>query len=153
MSDKTHKQFDGIPVTLYDGKFSGSFDLSTDVGESINYDDVVCFIVTAVVSKANINTNRMGDVKRTNTFQVTDVIPLEPEQASKFIANINEQTDPSPVEIEGQMSLEEVLEQDISDDQEDAEPLQDDVFVPEPSSVGSDFGYKDPHLQRFLETV
>jgi hypothetical protein len=63
--------FDGVPVTLHDGKFSGTFTLPDDLGDQMRYDDVVTFLVTAVVGPAKVGSNAAGDMKRTNTLIVS----------------------------------------------------------------------------------
>jgi MoaA/NifB/PqqE/SkfB family radical SAM enzyme len=79
------ESFDGIPVTVYDGKFAGSFDLAEEVGEKLKFDDVVSFVATAAVSKVNMGTvAKTGDMKRSNTFEVLNVLPIDPEVAKAF---------------------------------------------------------------------
>lgn len=78
------ESFDGIPVTIYEGKFGGFFDLADEVGENVKYDDVVCFIVTASAGAANMSTTKTGDMKRRNTFEIMNVLPIEPDVAEAF---------------------------------------------------------------------
>lgn len=70
------ERFDGYPVTLYDGRFSGAFDLPEEVGAGLEYDEVVTFVVTATVGKATIASTRYGDLKRTNTLSVLNAVPV-----------------------------------------------------------------------------
>lgn len=74
------ESFDGLTVALYDGKFSGSFDLEDDAATTIGLDDMVTLVVTARVSGAAHSETKVGDVKRTNTFKVSKVVVLDPSQ-------------------------------------------------------------------------
>lgn len=79
-------RLDGLVVEMYDGRFAGAFEMDSDIGESIAYDDVVTFMVVAVAGKASFDTNKSGDLKRTNTFEVTNVSIVPNDMAVK-IAN------------------------------------------------------------------
>lgn len=70
--------FDGVPVTLHSAKFTGTFDLSDEVGDNMQYDDVVTFLVTAVASTATVGTNAAGDMKRTNKLIISNVNFVDP---------------------------------------------------------------------------
>lgn len=107
------ERFDGYPVVLYDGKFSGSFDLPEDVGAGLQYDDVVTFVVTCHVGKASIDATRLGDMKRTNAFPVQQVVPLSAQQAQDLYNELG-------VDATGQLSGQLELQ---------PEPALDDVFV------------------------
>lgn len=74
------ESFDGLTVALYDGKFSGSFDLDDEAATTIGLDDMVTLVVTARVSGAAHSETKVGDVKRTNTFKVSKVVVLDPSQ-------------------------------------------------------------------------
>lgn len=78
-------RLDGIAVDLYNGRFSGSFEIDEEVGESIAYDDVVSFLVVGTAGKANFNATSKGDLKRTNVFEVTNVMILTPEVAASLL--------------------------------------------------------------------
>lgn len=70
------ERFDGYVVTLYDGRFSGTFELPENVGAGLEYDEVVTFVVTATVGKATIDSTRLGDLRRTNTMKVLSAVPV-----------------------------------------------------------------------------
>lgn len=79
-------RLDGLVVEMYDGKFGGTFEMDTEIGESIRYDDVVTFMVVAQAGRASFDTNKSGDLKRTNVFEVANVSIVPNEMAVK-IAN------------------------------------------------------------------
>ncbi len=83
------EQFDGYPVTLYDGRFSGTFELPENVGADLEYDEVITFLVTANVGKAVLDATRLGDLKRTNTLKVTSAVPVAPGKLNSVFDVIN----------------------------------------------------------------
>lgn len=83
------EQFDGYPVTLYDGRFSGTFELPESVGADLEYDEVITFLVTANVGKAVLDATRLGDLKRTNTLKVTSAVPVAPGKLNSVFDVIN----------------------------------------------------------------
>lgn len=85
MTHSSWVKFDGYPIELYDGRFSGTFELDEEVGEAIKYEQVVSFLVVANASKAAISTNKDGDLKRTNTFAVQQVKLVSNEQAEALL--------------------------------------------------------------------
>lgn len=79
-------KFDGFPIELYDGRFTGgAFDMDEDAGSTVKYDDVVSFLVVSRADKAKISTNKDGDLKRTNEFHIIDVHVLNPEEAESVL--------------------------------------------------------------------
>lgn len=80
-------KLDGFSVDIYDGRFSGTFEMDEEIGQDINYEDVISFVVVAAVGKANFNTQKNGEVKRTNVFAVENVKILKPEVASQLIGS------------------------------------------------------------------
>lgn len=84
MSDK-HESFDGFSVVMYDGKFSGSFDLDDETAREIGLDDVVTLVVTARISGAAHSETKTGDIKRTNVFKVSTAQVLTPKTASLVV--------------------------------------------------------------------
>ncbi len=70
--------FDGVPVTLHDAKFTGTFDLSDELGDGMKYDDRVTFLVTAVVGASKLGATKAGDMKRTNTMYITEAHFVNP---------------------------------------------------------------------------
>ena len=83
------EQFDGYPVTLYDGRFSGTFELPENVGADLEYDEVITFLVTATVGKAVLDATRLGDLKRTNTLKVSSAVPVAPGKLNSVFDVIN----------------------------------------------------------------
>lgn len=86
--------FDGHAVTQYGGRFSGSFDLPEDVGESMRYDDVVTFLVTSVVSEAKVVATKAGDLKRVNTLDVVEVREIDDKAHQLVINTLNNANQP-----------------------------------------------------------
>lgn len=73
MSKHGQEQFDGYSIDSYRGRFSGSFDVDSHVGEQIAYGDEVMVIVVAKVGKADISETAIGDMRRTNVLKPMDV--------------------------------------------------------------------------------
>lgn len=84
------ERFDGFAIATYDGKFSGGFDLDEDLAKDIGFDDVVTFVVTGRVGSVGIGETKTGDVKRTNTFQVTSSVALDPSMAAKVLNSLGQ---------------------------------------------------------------
>lgn len=132
---KDFSKFDGYPIELYDGRFSGTFEMDEASGEGIKYEQSVCFLVVAHASKAAISTNKDGDVKRTNTFAVQRVEVIPAEEAEKVLYQQGSL---------GEIQLEEVPFLDDSDqtiasyeaegltaaDRPDVDPETGEVFSP-----------------------
>lgn len=78
------ESFDGIPVTVYAGRFTGEFEISEEVGEQLRMDDVAAFLVMGAVSKVGMGTTKDGDLKRTNTFEILNVLPVDAQAAKAF---------------------------------------------------------------------
>lgn len=107
------EQFDGYPVTLYDGRFSGTFELPENVGADLEYDEVITFLVTANVGKAVLDATRLGDLKRTNTLKVTSAVPVAPGKLNSVfdVINYGESADVGVVQL--QADEEEFEEEDV----------------------------------------
>jgi len=78
------ESFDGIPVTVYAGRFTGEFEIGEEVGEQLRMDDVAAFLVMGAVSKVGMGTTKDGDLKRTNTFEILNVLPVDAQAAKVF---------------------------------------------------------------------
>lgn len=123
-------RLDGLIVEMYDGKFGGTFEMDSEVGESIAYDDVVTFMVVAVAGKAAFDTNKSGDLKRTNTFEVSNVSIVPNDVAVKIANQLGVLADGVNG---GQLAFEQNVEATFDDDDEG------DVKVSAaPKSTGSD---------------
>lgn len=94
------ERFDGFAVELYEGAFSGAFDMDEDFAREIGYDDQVTFIVTGRVSSVNFGETKVGDIKRKNVFQISSAAALDPSVAQKLLL-----TAPDPKQLKGQGNL------------------------------------------------
>lgn len=138
-----HESFDGFAVTQYDGKFSGSFDLEDADARSISLDDMVTLVVVGRVSGASHSETKVGDIKRTNVFKVSDVRLLSPKQASEvsdLLENGPTIQPPSPATLGLTDDLNEVSEAPLPEFRPEVEPTA------EPTRVDT-----DPVLARFLD--
>lgn len=80
-----HEQFDGLPVQLYEGKFSGNFDIEEDLGKKLSYDDEVTFIVTARVGgNCSFGETKQGDIKRVNTFKISGIEVFSTSESTRI---------------------------------------------------------------------
>lgn len=153
---------DDIPVTEYDGKFSGSFELDVEKAASMAYDDTVYFVVTTVLDKYAFTPTKYGDLKRTNTFKVDSVRVVKTDELNKMHQN----THVSPaVEYEQITYTDSSPEEEIDPEVFEPDVDDDEVFVPEPrrretnepySSATQDLpnngrNYSDPILRQFLD--
>ena len=124
-------RLDGLEIDIYDGRFGGSFDMDTEVGQTISYDDVVTFMVVAVAGKANFDTNKSGDLKRTNVFEVTNVQIVPDSMAVKMANELNVLV---PGVNGGQLTLTGPSVTASFDDEEE------DEFVPASAPANGDLG-------------
>lgn len=131
------EQFDGFAIANYDGKFAGGFDLDEDLARDIGFDDVVTFVVTGRVGGVSIGETKTGDVKRTNTFQVTSSVALDPSMAAKVLNSLG--TAVNGVNS-GQMSI----------DPNDTVGITDSADLDVEPSVGSPVPVTDKALADFL---
>ena len=131
------ERFDGFAVTLYDGKFSGTFDLDEGMALEVGFDDVVTFVVTARVGGVNFGETKLGDVKRTNSFSVTSAVALGSDLMAK-IGTILPNTNSN--QIPGQQSIYDLPDDD--DDDDDDTPV---AATPAPLTT------PDPILAGFLQ--
>jgi hypothetical protein len=82
--------FDGQPVELYEGRFTGQFYMSEVTGAALANDDLVTFIVTARVEAPKFSyVKKTGDLKRSNTMRVQSVIPIDYNEAKFMLDNMN----------------------------------------------------------------
>lgn len=82
-------KFDGFDVSVHEATFTGKFDLDDEESESIRLDRVVVFVVAARVGKVLHAADKDGEIKRTNTFVVSEAQMLQGElrdQAIQFLA-------------------------------------------------------------------
>lgn len=119
--------FDGKPVEIYEGRFSGGFQISEFDGPDISYGDQVTFLVTARVQTPKFSTERRtGQLKRLNTMKVEDVQPLSRDRAKYLL----DQMGASVVGVN-----DGVLEQ-AEDHHDDPESFIRESFKEIPSEIG-----------------
>lgn len=75
---------DDIPVTEYDGKFSGTFELDVERAKNMGYDDTVYFVVTTRLDSYSFKPTKYGDLKRVNTFKVDHVRAVHAADLNKL---------------------------------------------------------------------
>lgn len=138
MSDNQQGRLDGLPVELYDGRFGGTFEMDQETGTAIAYDDVLTFMVVGVAGKCSFDTNKSGDLKRTNTFEVTNVNIVPNDIAVKLANELGTMVDGVNG---GQLSLTQIDPTTMFDDDND----DDEVFTPAPLRTG-----RDADLDEFL---
>lgn len=86
----SNQRFDGFEITLYEGKFQGSFDMDEDLAEDLRFDDTVTFIVTGRIGGVQLGDTKLGDLKRINTFQVASTVALDPVTATKVLNSLGQ---------------------------------------------------------------
>jgi hypothetical protein len=104
----TQARFDGFEVNVYEGKLTGGFELDELQAAKLNLDRIAVFVVAARLGKAQVEAMKDGDVKRTNTFVVSELQILEGElrdQAIQYLAMPNQG----------------ILEFDLDDEDDDVE--------------------------------
>lgn len=150
-----HLQFDGFPVELYDGKFSGAFDVDEHVAQNIAHGDEVAFIVVASAKGAAFTDTKDGQVKRTNTFKVTEALVVDDEELVQQVMDkvIAQGTQSVAQQIPGQLThnfdeaddpASEPVEEPVATPVQATEP---EVFSPEPEISQT----SDPILKNFLD--
>lgn len=85
--DNNGEYFDGTAVSIYEGAFSGSFDLPEEVGVKMRFNDVVVFMVTATVGQSKVTATKSGDLKRSNRMDIIAIRDIDP-QAARAIDNV-----------------------------------------------------------------
>lgn len=87
------QRFDGYEVNVYEGSLSGKFELEDAQAEKLSLDRIAVFVVAARLGKASVEATKDGDVKRTNSFVVSELQILEGElrdQAIQYLAMPNQ---------------------------------------------------------------
>jgi hypothetical protein len=100
-------RFDGMDVTLGEGKFSGGFDLDDETMDSLRLQDQVTWIVTSVLTKAGLGETKTGDLKRTNGFEVTGAKMVDPDVAVKLLQSLGGVANRDNSQMDGQLSITE----------------------------------------------
>lgn len=146
---------DDIPVTEYDGKFAGNFELDVEKAASMAYDDTVYFVVTTRLDNYAFKPTKYGDLKRVNTFKVDSVRVVKPHELNKM-----HQSAPQPTE---QIELTDVPftsngHSVVDGNGEIHEPEEEEIYTPpvarpweDEESNDNGRQYADPLLRSFLE--
>lgn len=149
---------DDVPVTEYDGKLSGTFELDHEKAAKMGYDDIVYFVVTARLDSYSFKPTKFGDLKRVNTFKIDSVSVKSHDEAGAYEA---------PEFVQPTLVAEEEIYWSASDDE-----MVQDFSAPEPAYAGgfqvlekepeiTDTAqvvsggreYKDPILAKFLDEM
>lgn len=96
--------FDGLGVTMYEGKFNGAFEMAEELGEKMRYNDVHSFLVTVVCGSGTFDENKKtGEIKRINKLNVVAVKDIDATAASQIdtILNGAVQQVPAPAAVQG----------------------------------------------------
>jgi hypothetical protein len=104
-SSRGQLRFDGMDVTLGEGKFSGGFDLDDETMDSLRLQDQVTWIVTSVLTKAGHGETKTGDLKRTNGFEVTGAKMVDPDVAVKLLQSLGGVANRDKSQMDGQMNI------------------------------------------------
>jgi hypothetical protein len=106
------QRFDGYEVNVYEGSLSGKFELDDAQAEKLSLDRIAVFVVAARLGKASVEATKDGDVKRTNSFVVSELQILEGElrdQAIQYLAMPNQGVLEFGVEDDEDDELEEMV--------------------------------------------
>lgn len=112
--------FDGEPVDLYEGRFTGPFIIEPESGAVISNNDLVTFIVTARVDAPKFSyVRKSGDLKRSNAMKVISVTHMDADKAKYLYDNAGVQVDgvndgiieTSNAEYQ-EVTIEEIIQQD-----------------------------------------
>lgn len=142
------QRFDGFDVSLHGAKFTGTFDLDEEDAKGLSLDRVVVFLVAARLGRAQVETTKEGDVKRTNTFVVNEVGMLEGdlrEQAIQYLAFPDQGVLDFSIP-DDEVDLDAAVEAKASSNGRSAEAVDETVDVVD--QIG---GKKDEVLAKFLE--
>lgn len=78
-------RFDGFEINVFEGRISGNFELDDLQAAKLGLDRVVVFVIATRLGKAEVSTSSDGDVKRRNTFTVSEARILEGDQRDQAI--------------------------------------------------------------------
>lgn len=108
--------FDGDAVDIYEGRFTGPFEMDEEDGAPISNGDLVTFLVTARVDTPKFSyVRKSGDLKRSNTMKVVAVIPIELDKARAMLDQLGESVEGvNDGIIEGEVTI--VKPEEPSDD-------------------------------------
>jgi hypothetical protein len=118
--------FDGEPVEVYEGRFSGQFLIDEDHGATMSHGDLVTFIVTARVDMPKfVHVKKDNALKRANSMKVQSVVPMDSDKAKflydsigESVEGINEGIIEIPSMEVSEISLDDLVVQDNLFDKE-----------------------------------
>lgn len=120
--------FDGDPVDLYEGRFTGPFMIDEANGASLSNGDLVTFLVTARVETPKFSyAKKTGNLKRSNAMKVQYVKPISADKARFMYDSLGEDVDGVN---DGIIEAAAVISDDATATTADPTPLpvQDDFF-------------------------
>ena len=83
--------FDGEPVELYEGRFSGGFAMDPATAAPLATDDEVTFIVRVSVDTPKFTkVKKTNEIKRTNSMKVQEAFAIDPSEAKYLLDNMGE---------------------------------------------------------------
>lgn len=81
--------FDGEPVEVYEGRFSGTFQMIEETAAALANDDQVTFIVTARVSSPKFSyVAKTGALRRSNTMKIEESYIMDAAEARYLLDNM-----------------------------------------------------------------
>lgn len=137
-SNGSNQFFDSHAVEEYYGRFKGTFELDEDDAREFQFDDAVSFLITTRVDGSSFGTTRDDEIKRTNTFQVYDVVPLSAEMYERIMSGKLEETKVKESAME-ELQLFADVDEDTGEITPAEEPIEveevqeEEVFIPEPA--------------------
>lgn len=155
------QRFDGQEVAVFEGRFTGTFDIPHDVGAGMGIFDDEEYVFTVVVTpkSASFGETKTGDPKRTNTLKVVEV------QYEGHRSPVTISVEEPEVGIDspaGQLTVDDALTEEEAPVEEAGVP-EEEIFTPparepEPIPVGVGSGASlrdrsgDDVLKRFLDS-
>jgi len=89
LNDQGQETFDGNPVEIYQGRFSGLFDVTEEIAAPMSIDDEVVFLVSARVDSPKFTYLKDGTLKRSNTFKVEFAESITRHEAMYLLDNMS----------------------------------------------------------------
>lgn len=136
-SNGSNQFFDSHAVEEYYGRFKGTFELDEDDAREFQFDDAVSFLITTRVDGSSFGTTRDDEIKRTNTFQVYDVVPLSAEMYERIMMGKLEEVAAKESAVQELTLFADPETGEILPDDEpiEVEEVQEEeVFIPEPAT-------------------
>jgi len=150
-------KFDGYEIDFYEGKFSGgTFDVPTEYGEGMMYDDLVAFVVVGRLDESAVKKGRGGTTKRVNAFKIDFAMPMtvdEGESVRKAMGwetLYGEQLSLIPEKVEKPAMTVQAAPKPVWEEPEVEVPESEAPPVNVPAPVPQGISYKDSTLANFL---